>query len=214
MQALDIARCVGFVVDARVLWKVFNVAPHIMRLDRGGCEICRSLNVSDGADAATVNYAPTPISILIVLNLLPEHVFRASILTMLFVPCLVLLLFRYISHIPLDPINKTATMQQTSAAILGLTSFGFVLGMRMSSNTELAQMQTRVIGMAMVCSIVVILVQGLILIGACCIGVSKWYYAIAITETMIALILMVVCFAKVVGITRDDTQQRNTVSGG
>ena len=109
-----------------------------------------------------------------------------------------------------DLVKHTETVPQTSATILGLANFGFLLGVRL--NSPRIRVQYDSLGIAFVAIAVITLLQMTLIMDAHGDSLHQPFYRYAMLVTTIALILVGFCFVRivVVGSRAGDEEAKHT----
>ena len=109
-----------------------------------------------------------------------------------------------------DAVKYAETVPQTSATILGLANFGFLLGVRL--NNPRIRIQYDSMGIAFAAIAVITVLQMTLIIDAHGDGLYQPFYRYAMSVTTVALVLVGFCFVRivVVGSRAGDEEAKHT----
>ena len=88
------------------------------------------------------------------------------------------LLFTFFHYNPPVLLIDAGTIHVTSATILGLTSFGALVGVRLNNKTKFIEKQVKTIRYTLLSVLLIIATQGITLILNCCVGLEPLLYVI------------------------------------
>ena len=120
--------------------------------------------------------------------------------------CLVAYIYFFNSQ-DMKKINDTASIQQTSATILALTSLGSVLSVRISKDLNTANAQEKSLVPVFAGIIVIIVLHAYTIFAACCNTITIFDYGLILGGTVASFFTMIIGYATMIDAQLNETRR-------